>query len=104
MPRRYGSTAGDGSFGEAIVEMVWRMGRPEPNFTGIRRDGCGALIHRSEYGKETLWGWEIDHIRPVAQGGADDVNNLQALQWENNHHKGDTWPWTPSAGTCKRTH
>ena len=27
------------------------------------------------------YGWEIDHIKPVARGGTDNLNNLQALYW-----------------------
>ena len=37
-------------------------------------------------------GWEIDHIKPSAKSGSDDLDNLQALQWENNHRKGDEYP------------
>lgn len=45
-----------------------------------------------EYGKTTQYGWEVDHIKPVAHGGTDNVANLQALHWQNNRHKGDNYP------------
>ena len=38
--------------------------------------------HRCEQCGEPRWvsGWlEVDHVRPVEDGGADDLDNLQAL-------------------------
>ena len=32
---------------------------------------------------------EIDHINPVANGGDDNYNNLQPLNWKNNAAKSD---------------
>jgi hypothetical protein len=29
---------------------------------------------------------------PVSKDGADDLGNLQPLQWENNRYKSDNWP------------
>ena len=49
-------------------------------------------MQRSKYGKTEQWGWEIDHVKPVSQGGTDDLSNLQPLYWENNRHKGDAYP------------
>ncbi|MCB9047275.1 MAG: HNH endonuclease [Chitinophagales bacterium] len=39
------------------------------------------------------YGWEIDHIIPVAAGGTDNIHNLQALHWKVNEEKGDQHPW-----------
>jgi hypothetical protein len=101
MPRGFGTTATGDDFVDDVVEVVWSKGKPEPPhpLTVHRRDMCGAPIQRYSYGTETLYGWEIDHIKPVSQGGTDDLENLQPLQWVNNRNKSDNWPrWQ-----CKRT-
>lgn len=57
---------------------------------GFRKDQCGAWIKYGDYGDRTSpWGWEIDHIMPVSQGGANAVSNLRPLNWHNNAAKSD---------------
>ena len=82
-------------FNWSTVEQVWKKGRPVAGYNPnqVRADLCGALMSRSAYGDtNSKYGWEIDHIRPVAHGGSDDFYNLQPLQWQNNRHKSDNWP------------
>lgn len=51
----------------------------------VRRDYFGLFIYWHEYGnRKSAFGWEIDHIRPVALGGPDVLDNLRALHWQNN--------------------
>lgn len=94
--RRPGTSRQGNRFSEATVEAVWNKARtiPGANASARRMDRCGAIIDRSAYGSTTEngTGWEIDHIRPVARGGTDDLNNLQPLQWQNNRAKGDSYP------------
>ncbi len=81
------------TFDEQTIEAVWNKAKIQPGFTSFRSDVCGTDIQRSEYGKESKYGWEIDHINPGANGGTDDLSNLQPLHWETNMMKADTYPW-----------
>lgn len=92
MARQPNTTATGGSFDEKTIEAVWQKGTPEPNLSSFRKDVCGASMQRDKHGEAERWGWEIDHKKPVAAGGTDDLDNLQPLQWENNRHKGDSYP------------
>ena len=55
-----------------------------------RRDASGNIIYRNSYGKSSDMGWEIDHIKPKARGGSDDIVNLQALKTTVNRAKSDS--------------
>jgi hypothetical protein len=99
--RKTSSTRSGGAFDDWTIQQVWEKGQPAPGRDPNvwRLDRCGALMRRDLYGDTTPkgFGWEIDHIMPVAHGGKDDLGNLQPLQWENNRGKGDNYPnWTCS--------
>ena len=90
MIRNFNTKRDNSSFDEATIEAVWRKGKIGlTHSASVRKDVCGASMQRTKHGKTEQFGWEIDHIKPVALGGMDDLNNLQPLQWENNRHKGD---------------
>jgi 5-methylcytosine-specific restriction endonuclease McrA len=74
---------------------VWNKGRVIQGYDARiwRYDICGSVMKYSDHGTEGTYGWEIDHIKPTAKGGSDDLANLQPLQWENNRRKSDTYPW-----------
>jgi hypothetical protein len=96
--RSRGTNRSGGKFDALTVQLVWNKATPMPGHDAnqVRKDSCGAIMHRSQYGNtESSFGWEVDHVRPVSKGGGDELANLQALQWENNRGKGDDWPnWT----------
>lgn len=52
------------------------------------QDVCGAWIDKAAHGKQSTYGWEIDHIVPNERG-SNALSNLRPLHWENNDAKGN---------------
>lgn len=78
------------TYSDDIVQKVWEIGIVVLNYDKDvwRKDQCKAWIRRRQYGnRESQYGWEIDHIKPVAEGGGDELSNLRPLQWQNNASK-----------------
>lgn len=96
MARNRNTNREGNSWTPAQLQAVWNRGVIVQGRDAAkeRKDICGAWIHFDEHGDTTENGngWEVDHIKPVAAGGTDDITNLQPLQWQNNRRKGDDYP------------
>ena len=95
MARQRNTTVTGHAFDEKIIDFVWNKAQIIKNKdpSEYRSDIIGNLIYRGSYGKQTIMGWEIDHIKPVSKGGTDDIDNLQTLNTSANKKKGNTYPW-----------
>lgn len=74
------------------VLAVWGKGTVDPNNDPAvwRKDQCGAWMGFGYHNdRDSEYGWEIDHITPVADGGTDALSNLRPLQWKNNANRQD---------------
>ena len=78
------------SYTSTKLKQIWSKGKTVSGYDSDlnRKDACDAWMTFSDFGKTESWyGWEVDHIKPKAQGGSNDLSNLRPLQWENNREK-----------------
>lgn len=45
-------------------------------------------IEKADYGKDTPYGWQIDHVWATALGGPDTLSNKRPRHWEGNSRAG----------------
>ena len=67
--------------------LIWQKGDPIPGFadTEWRVDYAGNYMRMRDYGdRNSVYGWEVDHILPVRDGGTDDLWNLRPVNWKTN--------------------
>ena len=76
---------------DARKHAVWAKGRLVEGLDPYERreDDLGHRIRYSDYKNTTsAHGWQIDHIVPVAIGGADHIFNLRPLHRRANASRG----------------
>jgi 5-methylcytosine-specific restriction endonuclease McrA len=80
------------SFTDKKIDNVWNKAKIplEKEKDVWRKDYADAWIKKSEYGKESEYGWEVDHAKPSSKGGSDNLGNLVPLHWRNNRTKADS--------------
>ncbi len=73
------------------INEVWEKGKIISGHDANvwRHDAYGHVIKYDQHGQLTEYGWEVDHITPVAKNGDDDIGNLRPLYWQANRQKSD---------------
>lgn len=89
-------------YSKELRDKIWEKGISVEGYDSkiVRKDACGAWIIHDLYGdKETMFGWEIDHIFPESKlkelGKSDKASefiNLRPLNVANNVSKSDSYP------------
>jgi len=72
------------------IQQVWDKGRPILGFDPAiwRHDEFGRVINRFDHGNITSqYGWEVDHIIPVARNGTDALYNLRPLHRQSHYER-----------------
>ena len=76
-------------FDAATIEAVWNKAVPCREHPPMRMDAYGALIWRGGYGNvSSKFGWIIGRRRSLTNGGGDELENLEPLQWETEQRNG----------------
>lgn len=85
------------TFSKETILEVWQKANTIDGVDSneYRQDRAGAWIQFSMYGNtndDLNFGWEVDHQKPKALGGSNNLSNLVPRQWLNNRTKGDDYP------------
>jgi 5-methylcytosine-specific restriction endonuclease McrA len=68
---------------------AWTKAQAIPGYDAskYRKDRFDTWIAFDQYGKTTMYGWEIDHIKPLSLGGILAQHNELATHWHHNRAK-----------------
>jgi hypothetical protein len=96
MPRRHNTNKNGDPWSLETLKAVWEKAKEREGFPKEewRTDLCGKHIKWDEHGnRSSNYGWEIDHIDPVVNGGGDEPENLRVLFWKHNMAKENRLDW-----------
>jgi len=75
-----------------IKDKVWNKAKKingkNPNL--YRLDPYNTEVFFHSHGKNSLKGWNIDHIKPISKNGSNDIINLQVLNSKINLKKSNS--------------
>jgi len=83
------------AFTQEEIDAAWEKGEVAPGQDPdlYRQDKSGNIIYQYSYGKDSDMGWNVDHSKPLHEGGTYHPNNLQPFQTEQNKAKGSVYPY-----------
>lgn len=77
-------------YSESDLDWIFNRCRPLDGVPGYAYDDDLNVICRADHGKYTTYGWHVDHVLPVALGGAHHAGNVRARHWKTNTSAGGT--------------
>lgn len=88
------------------IDRLWEKAIPDSlrDPREYRKDFAGAWIRRDMFGYQSPFGWMVSRIRPVKDGGTDDIDNLIPCHWRNKRMKGADFPEFKSIISSIGTH
>jgi hypothetical protein len=72
---------GNNTYDISVIDAVWGKAESEYGFFFFKRDRFGEIIAKHHYGEHSQYGWEIEHIVPLSEGGTNDIENLRPVHW-----------------------
>lgn len=73
-------------FDHETIRSVWEKAKRQPGFETFSLDHRGTTINIFEYGRRSAYGWVIQRIVPLTEGGTDHISNLRPLHWKHFEH------------------
>lgn len=93
-------------FTHETIEAVWQKADEVPGVNPDiwRKDFAGAWIRRDYIGVRNLYGWSIDHCKPLSVGGTNAPENLMPMHWRNKDCRNGGYPVFQSILTSDGNH
>jgi hypothetical protein len=76
-------------FDISVINAVWDKAQSEYGFFFFKRDRFGEIIAKHHYSEQSQYGWYIEYIVPLTDGGTNDIDNLRPVHWKNSARASD---------------